>query len=57
MPDKNQSQDGSDMCGQIEQVKECLAQHLFKDGPIEGKINDGGIDLAIEQQKEKQFLI
>ncbi len=45
------------MCGQIEQVKECLAQYLFKDGPIEGKINDGRIDLAIEKQKKKQHLV
>ena len=57
MPGKTQGQDGSDMYGQIEKVKKCLAQRLFKDGPVEGKIRDSGIGLAIEKQKEKQFLI
>ena len=57
MPGKTQGQDGRDMYGKIEQVKECSAQRLFKDGPVEGKIRDSGIDLAIEEQKEMQFLI
>jgi len=57
MPGKTQGQDGRDMYGKIEQVKECLAQRLFKDGPVEGKIRDSGIGLAIEEQKEKQILI
>jgi hypothetical protein len=29
-----------------------LAQRLFKDGPVKGKIRDSGIGLAIEEQKE-----
>jgi len=57
MPGKTQGQDGSDMYGQIEQIKECLAQRLFKDSPVKGKIRDSGIGLAIEEQKERQFLI